>query len=276
MKAHIKNNRLHSLVRLVDDDTAEVQAEINKELTGYGMSLEQDLLEFADILSPKQIKLLKPFLENNRREWLKKSWQKLSMIHDDFEKIELGMYYISKFQYGLTLPTNLTLLLNEFANDFNNFYPYGNEIDLAVFLFQQKGLSGAKKDYYNPFNSNMIYGIQHKKGIPITLTMIYVLVGQRLGFDIDGCNFPGHYLAKFYMDSELILVDCFNYGRLIYENEIHSLSDTSYDSIMSIIEQRFSGSQTLKRVLTNLTTAYKKNGDEITSQFFLDLAKMNV
>ncbi len=266
-------NTLQYLVDLVDDETEEVRNEILKELINYGSNLEEDLREFSDELDEQKLKLINPIIHENRRQWLFENWNSWLSINDDYEALEKAMELIIGFQEGIVEQINLGNFLDHYAEEFMNKFPYGDEFDLANFLFREKEIKGAKQDYYNPYNSNLKFALEFKTGLPITLTVLYMLVGNRAGLFIEGCNFPGHFLAKIKYDDEIILVDCFNQGRMIYESELSNMVKNSYSAVMKIITSYTPASTIVRRILNNLSNAYKQKDDRINSDFFLNLIK---
>ncbi len=257
----IGKEQLPHILNLVDDDAEEVRNLVFKDLTDYGLDLENDLFEFAEIIDRKNIEIIDPIIKNNRRKWLRKNWKLWFNIIDDYEKIETAMSVISRFQLGYFQQVALSKRLDQISEDFKNRYPYGNELDLANYLFQVLDLRGNKRDYYSPLNSNLYYTLEEGKGLPITLSLIFILIGERLGFTVSGCNFPGHFMARVNIDDELLLIDCFNGGRIIFESELKSLSNDSYESILKIVHSAIDPKTIIKRVLKNLANAYRDKGD---------------
>lgn len=266
-------NTLQYLVDLVDDDSEEVRRVIIKELINYGSNLEEDLLEFSNELSEQKLQLIEPVLQENRRQWLYENWNTWREVNDEYESLEKAMELIVCFQEGIFYENSLSAILDEYAEEFMNKFPYGNEIDLANFLFREKEIKGSKHDYYNPLNSNLKYALEYKQGLPITLAVLYMLVGNRAGLFIQGCNFPGHFLAKINHDGEIILVDCFNQGRMIYETELHGMVKDSFEAVIKLIKSHTSVNIIVRRTLSNLANAYKQKGNHINSDFFLNLIK---
>jgi hypothetical protein len=267
----VNSKQLEFLVKLIDDESEPVRDEVLKELTTYGFSLEKDLQEFSGVLDQKKIDLLKPIMEINRRDWLQKVWFDWLEVDDDKKQLESAMNIISKFQLGLAYPVELITLLDNLTEEYKRFYPFGNEIDLANFLFKEKSITGNKDDYYNPLNSNLMNVLQSKKGIPISLSIIYILIGDRLGFDIEGCNFPGHFLAKTHIDDEFVLIDCYNAGRIIYESDLENMINDSLESILAIVHKDTPATTVILRVLNNLVVAYQKIHDKENSDFIQNL-----
>lgn len=67
---------------------------------------------------------------------------------------------------------------------------------LNRFLFFEQGFRGNRDDYYDPRNSFLNEVLDRRTGIPIALSAVYLAVGRRLGLDVRGISFPGHFLVK--------------------------------------------------------------------------------
>ena len=266
-------SKLPYLVSLIDDETREVREEVLKGLSNYGASLEEDLLEFSKALDTQTLDFLKPILENNRRKWLSENWESWKKYSDANSQLEEAFSLISKFQYGITYPVKLKRLLDQLGEEFRTLYPFGNEIDLANFLFNFKKMKGEKEDYYNPFNSNLIYVIKEKKGLPISLACVYILTAYRVSLQVEGCNFPGHFLAKTVLDGEPVYIDCFNGGKKLFEEDFKTIADETYDSLSDILGKETSAITIIQRILNNLVNAYKNSDDKINSDFFATLLR---
>jgi len=269
-----RKSDLQYLVNLIDDETIEVREEVLKQLSNYGTHLEEDLLEFADLLDRDMLQVIQPLLDENRKKWLLANWDKWYDIDDEYKKLEFACVLIVRFQSGISSPSRLGILLDQLADEFKNKIPYGNEIDLANFLFSEKGITGNPKDYHNPMNSNLDFVITNGKGLPISLSILYMLVGNRVGFDISGCNFPGHFLSRIFIEGELILVDGFHGGRLLYESDLTERFDIqTLETVEPLIRERAAVSSIIKRVLNNLVTSYKRKDENGTANFFTGILK---
>jgi len=267
----ITKDKLPHIISLVDDESEEIRDYVIKDLNDYGTDLESDLVEFSDILNLKNLQAIKPIIEKNRRQWLLANWKNWYSPFSELEKIEVAMNLISKFQLGILQQTPLTIKLDIVAGNFLNLYPYGNEMDLSHYLFQILNLKGNKDDYYNPLNSNLYHTFETGLALPITLVLIYILVADRVGLKVVGCNFPGHFLAKIEVDGEMLLIDCFNEGKIVFESDLEDLSEEAREALITIINTPLSARTIIKRVLSNLINAYKEKEDVVHQQFFKEL-----
>ncbi|MFH0735157.1 MAG: transglutaminase-like domain-containing protein [bacterium] len=267
----LDKTQLPFIVDLMDDDTVEVRTEVLNALKVYGLNLEQDLQSVSERIDNIKSELVKPILLENRREWLKLQWPNLKIITDEYLFLEKAIELIVKFQYGLTFELNIDKRMCELRDEFNVCYPFGSVLELANFLFVEKDFRGAKDDYYNPLNSNLIYTLENKRGLPITLTILYILAAKKLDFRVEGCRFPGHFLAKAFIHERYVLVDCFNRGRLIFEKELRYITLDSYEPFMEIINEKTTNKMIVSRMLTNLSKAYENLSDEANKNLFNDL-----
>jgi regulator of sirC expression with transglutaminase-like and TPR domain len=127
-------------------------------------------------------------------------------------------------------------------------------------LFQQAGLLGNRDDYYDPRNSFLNDVLDRCLGIPITLALIYMEVGRRLGFPLFGVGMPGHFLLKNYdIDGSETLIDCFNGGDILSAQDCQRRLDEIYSGQMTLRPEflfAVSRRQMLTRILNNLKTVY--------------------
>jgi len=86
--------------------------------------------------------------------------------------------------------------------------------DLLRVLFHDEGFTGNRADYYDPRNSFLNEVINRRLGIPITLSVLLMEVGRRLGVALDGVGMPGHFLVRDAADPG-IFVDAFAGGALL-------------------------------------------------------------
>ncbi len=263
--------QLPFLLKLIDDDSPTVQDAIVKELDSYGPALEKELLNLSYPPDEHQLSQIHGMVSEYRRECLKETWQSWVSQREDINKLEEAFKLISGFLNGTSYPIRVEDLLDQMSVEFNALYGSNNALDLAHFLFVDKELKGAEDDYYHYRNSDLVYVIQNKKGIPISLVCVYILVAQRLGLKVEGCNYPGHFLAKVYNENEVFLVDCFHGGKIMTMEEFSDSYLTSSHGLNRMLNFPPTPSDIVRRVLLNLNRAYHEINDKRNSEFILDL-----
>jgi len=85
--------------------------------------------------------------------------------------------------------------------------PVDSIVALNRYLFEELGFSGNAGDYYDPRNSFLNEVLDRKLGIPITLALVYVEIGRRIGLALHGVSFPGHFLVKCPARDGVIVLD---------------------------------------------------------------------
>jgi regulator of sirC expression with transglutaminase-like and TPR domain len=85
---------------------------------------------------------------------------------------------------------------------------------LRALLFRDLGFGGNPDDYYDPANSWLDDVIARKVGIPITLAVVMLEVGRRIGVPLWGVSMPGHFLVRDKVDPD-VFVDPFERGRVL-------------------------------------------------------------
>jgi len=127
-------------------------------------------------------------------------------------------------------------------------------------LFEEAALRGNRDDYYDPRNSFLNDVLDRGLGIPITLALIYMEVGRRLGFPLFGVGMPGHFLLKHYdIDGRETLIDCFSGGDILSQKDCQHRLDEIYAGQMTLRPEfllAVSRRQILTRILNNLKTIY--------------------
>lgn len=147
---------------------------------------------------------------------------------------------------------------------------------LNIVLFVEEGFHGNDEDYYDPRNSFLNDVLERKLGIPITLCLLYAEVARRVGFPLLGVGLPGHFLLKHITsDGDEILIDCYEAGALVTEEDCQQRLESIYDGQLAM-QQEFLASVTrrqwLARMLANLRGIYFDTRNFKKALAVLDLA----
>jgi regulator of sirC expression with transglutaminase-like and TPR domain len=129
---------------------------------------------------------------------------------------------------------------------------------LNRFLFKEQGFCGNAGEYYDPRNSYLNQVLERRMGIPITLSILYMEIGRRLGLRFQGVSFPGHFLVKLRVTGGQLVLDPFLGGEAQSESDLrarlaqllpqHDADDLPLPQFLVAASSR----QILARVLRNL------------------------
>lgn len=135
-------------------------------------------------------------------------------------------------------------------------------VALNQFLFVEQGFSGDMDNYDDPRNSFLNEVLDRKRGIPITLSILYMEVGRRLGLPLKGVSFPGHFLVKFTTREGEVVLDPFSGGCLMSKEDLEQMLEDTFgaaEAAYAPLERLLISAnkkEILVRMLRNLKGAY--------------------
>lgn len=131
---------------------------------------------------------------------------------------------------------------------------------LSRVLYEEEGYVGNKLFYHEPDNSFLAKLLDSKLGIPISLSVLYILVGMRLGLPLYGVNLPLHFMLSYESDEFQTFIDPFNGGvQIDKETCVRFLEANGYKDPNEYF-QKASTLTIIKRMYNNLINIYKKIG----------------
>jgi regulator of sirC expression with transglutaminase-like and TPR domain len=140
-------------------------------------------------------------------------------------------------------------------------------VALNEFLFDHLGFRGNTEDYYDPRNSYLNDVMDRKTGIPITISILYMELGRRVGLPLEGVSFPGHFMVRVHVRGGVLVLDPFSGGAAQSEAELRQrlkrvipegaapdvpVAELPLDQFLEPASKR----QILSRVLRNLKGIY--------------------
>ncbi len=135
---------------------------------------------------------------------------------------------------------------------------------LSEYLFDDEahggvGLRGNHDDYYDPRNSFLNDVLERKLGIPITLAVVYIEIGRRMGLPVEGAGMPGHFLVRYRDDDDGdVLIDPFHRGVILEPDDVAQIASAAgFDaSAVPEIAPAVTPPEILARMLNNLKQIY--------------------
>ena len=144
---------------------------------------------------------------------------------------------------------------------------------LDKYLFQDNGFHGSRFDYYHRANSYLNRVIDDREGLPITLSVLYMELGRRLGLKIEGVGLPGHFIVRqVNQDGKGQLIDVFNEGkRLTREDAIKLAAEHSNQPFQDAYLDPVPSRQILIRMLNNLMSLAQQKEDKESMLRYVEL-----
>lgn len=176
----------------------------------------------------------------------------LLIAQEEYPQIEIGAYLRRLDELALAARSRVQASV-----------PAAEQIaQLNAFLFVERGFAGNSDNFYDPRNSYLNEVLDRRTGIPISLSLVYSEVAQRLDLPVYGVSFPGHFLVKHVGDPEII-IDPF-FGIIITQEECAHRLQAIYRS-KAHFEPRLlhpaGAREILARMLSNLKQIYVDAAD---------------
>ncbi|MDF3820988.1 transglutaminase-like domain-containing protein [Leptospira sp. 96542] len=188
----------------------------------WQLSLEEALDEVPDPYLRVQARSMLPDLTRHR---LRHSFYKLTLRgntghYKDLEETVVQLSNIGFPNQNYNQIKNeldrIALRISELYDDHSTYLTEELKVQiLCQVLFQEEGFVGNIQNYNDPGNSYIFQVMKSRLGIPITLSVVYLLVGQRLGLPLYGTNLPLHFLLQYESEGYFTYIDPFHGGVLL-------------------------------------------------------------
>lgn len=132
-------------------------------------------------------------------------------------------------------------------------------------FFKDCGFKASPGGAYQPMYSDLSAVLEHRVGIPISLAVLYMDIGQQAGLPLVGINFPGHFLVGLELDGRMIPIDVYHGGRIMSMDACHQRLQNLYGDTLRFepnMLQAASQRAVLVRILNNLKGYYIQSGQE--------------
>lgn len=221
--------RESALVRLLDDETPAVRDAVASELKRLG-PLGLDLLRrLARDDDPEQAAHAKQFLE--RIEGPDPAGEFTRFIRSLHYELETGSILLSRVVQPNLATASIYEPLDRIASRCRELMVHPSPVwerckILNRVLFHEWGFRGNSEDFDDPHNSFLSFVLRRRKGIPITLSILYLLVARRCGLELEPIGMPGRFLVGCFLEKEPFFIDPYERGGFRSGEELMEILQT--------------------------------------------------
>ena len=136
---------------------------------------------------------------------------------------------------------------------------------LRNFMYEELGFKGDVQSYYSPENSLLHSVMTRRLGIPLTLAILFMEIGWRIGVPFEGVGFPGHFLVRLTGEPGDLLLDPYDHGVSVHEEDCRAMIEASSRGMLPYepgMIRSLGKRAIVARLLYNLKVAYVKAGDD--------------
>jgi len=261
----MKKKELKALVSLLEDEDVDLISEIEKKIISLGNEVIPFLeRQWESTLNPTLQTRIEDLIHNLQFETLK---DKLIIWKGNKDKDLLeGLWLIATYQYpDLELETLKKDIEQIYYEVWLEFKPKAHHYDqikiLNSVIFGKLKFSANTKNFHAPGNSMINVVLQSKKGNPISLCMIYMIIAQKLELPVYGVNLPNLFMLTYKTKDVQFYINVFNRGLIFSKSDIDSYLEDLQLSPRDIFYQPCENLEIIKRILRNLVVSFEKIGD---------------
>jgi regulator of sirC expression with transglutaminase-like and TPR domain len=280
---NLNNKELKAMVSLLDEDDFEIVEHIEDKIKSMGTYIIPYLeFEWENSFNPVIQKRIEDLVHKLQFELLKEklyAWR----INGGKDLLE-GVWLVNTYQYPdieyEQLSKELEQLYYEAWLEFKaEIHPVDQIKILNSVLFGKLHFGANTKNFHSPGNSMLSVVLQTKKGNPISLCIIYMLVAQKLKMPIFGVNLPNLFVMSYKQDDVQFYVNAFNRGLVFSRKELDEYIANLKLSPNDVFYEPCSHIDIVVRMLRNLINSHEKLGhtervDEIKT--LLNIAEKGV
>ncbi len=268
------NPELKALISLLDDTDQEIYGQIEEKLISMGNNVIPFLEDawsnaFDPILQQRIAYIVHKIQFDTLLEDLK-LW-----IHTADENLFDGAILVARYQYPELDKEKISAFIAQIKKDIwlelNENLTALEQVNIINHIFFTKyGFSGNTTNYHAPQNSYINCVIESKKGNPLALSILYLLVAQSLGLPVYGVNLPEHFILTYLEVREgeegntgkiLFYINPFSKGSVFGKSDIDQFIKKLNLDPQNSYYKPCTNREMIVRMLRNLTFSYQKLGD---------------
>ncbi|MBS1950272.1 MAG: hypothetical protein OJF59_002195 [Cytophagales bacterium] len=261
----MQDKELKALVSLLDDDDQQVISHVEEKILSIGKEaipfLEQ---EWESNLNPTVQGRIEELIHTLQYDLVRerlKNWYAGSE-----QDLLTGMWILATYQYPdlelEKLKQEMEQVYYETWLEFRpDLFPFDQVKVINSVLYNKLKFGANTKNFHSPGNSMINVVLESRKGNPITLCVIYLLVAQKLKLPVYGVNLPNLFILTYKDNNHQFYINAFNRGLIFskqdienYINELHLASQPSFFESCSSLE-------IIRRALRNLVMSFEKMGE---------------
>ncbi len=268
MKRH--PGQIEAIVSLLSDAAPDIVARMRQKLYELGEDAVRDILRACAVGSREHREVCRVLLRF-RELSLNTRFRDLTRDPRGDIALEEGVFALARFGYPdldeSTYKTRLEHMAFELAS---RIVPGDHPIrvirTLNHYLFDEQGFHASVR--YDPDDTYFNRVLDRKRGWPITLSAVYLILAQRLELSIAGVALPKHYMVKYSHNDRDIYIDPHNRGQVLTASECAGLiGEKIPEELFCETSNRF----TLFRMMNNLRYTYLNLGDPNRAQKLEDI-----
>ena len=262
----MEESELKALVSLLDDNDTQVVSHVEEKI----ISLGEDIIPFLETAWEQS---LDPLVQSRIEELIHQlQFEQLKRRLDDWNSRDEpdlleGMWLVATYQYpDLELSKLRQDLEQIYYEAWLEFKPDAHPFDqikiLNGVIYSKLKFGANTKNFHSPGNSMINVVLQTKKGNPIALCVVYMLIARKLKMPIYGVNLPNLFILTFKDEvHKQFYVNAFNKGLIFSKEDIDNYINELRLTPQEQYYEPCTNQEIIKRSFRNLINSFEKIGD---------------
>lgn len=250
---------IEALLHLLSDQDPHIARQIHQHLVDAGPEAIPFLREaLGDGDDPALATRIHAVIGDIAQTDVERHWHALLKTSEQELDLEAGAFLIARTGDPQMETTPYRQQLDDMAAELqplSSGTPRHVVRNMNEYLFHTLRFRGNTQQYYDPNNSFLHRVLDDRVGIPISLSVLYLLLGQRLRVPVAGIGLPGHFLVG--LRTEPVFIDCFQQGTLLTEKDCARLLQNYGVEFDRRYLEPCSHAHILARMLRNLIAVYE-------------------
>ena len=261
----MNKTEIKAMISLLDDSDEDVALHIERRIVSLGEGIIPFLEEeWEETLNPDLQKKIEDLIHNLQfdglmhrlREWKQESDQDLLK----------GLWLVNSYLYPDVEYSTITRAMDQLYFDAwthmkSEMHPYDQVKSLNNVLFREKKFSANTKNFHSPANSMLHLVLETKRGNPLTLCVIYMIIAKRLEMPVHGVNLPNLFILTYKMDGIQFYINVYNKGLILSKADIDNYILQLNLNPVDIFYEPCTNLDIIKRALRNLAFSFEKMDD---------------
>ncbi len=262
----MNKKEIKALVSLLDDEDQEISQHVEGKILSLGSSIIPHLeSEWENNFNPTIQRRIEELIHGLQLSIMKERLQ--AWKNGGGDDLLEGMWIISTYLYPDLTMEELSISIDQlYFNIWSQFQGDMSSVEqinrINSIFFESMQFSANTKNFHSPSNSMINIVLESKKGNPITLCVIYLLLARKLNLPVYGVNLPNLFVLTYKENEVQFYINVFSRGIIFSKTDIdHYLSQLSIKP-KDVFYQPCTNLEIIQRVLRNLLLSYEKSGDQ--------------
>ncbi|HEY5593538.1 MAG TPA: transglutaminase-like domain-containing protein [Nitrospiria bacterium] len=247
------DQQLKAIFTLLSDRDERTVDLVRQTLIEIGPEAVPSLERAQEAADPHIRRQLKTMVEEIRQNDLEERFRDYAAREETDLDLEEGALLIAQFCYPDLNSTDCRNELDRLSDEIavrlvRKTRPEEIIRQINRYLFLEQGYHGNTRNYYDPDNSYLNRVLERRAGIPISLSIVYLLIAKRLDLPITGVGLPGHFMLKYEGEGFCLFLDAFNNGQILTRDEcIRFLLNSGHE-----VQHGYFSPATVRDILTRM------------------------